>query len=248
MADNQIIQTIKSECRSKSVFTESQIEQIIQICVVLQDGLVSIINEIKQNNNIKALESRMERLVTFSEKNTEVLLSLQKQVKCLEVREMHDERVDNLMKEIRTVALKRDLEELLHRIAALECKDYKDNRIEEVLKRFALLEAKELKDCRVEAIIREIESNRRLNLEQTKAIHLLSEENAKQAKDILALNELLRRNSLALSTEIQSVEKHIAADDRVDITQNAEIIALRRDIVELKNQLDRITNTLLVKK
>jgi hypothetical protein len=360
---NDVCEQIKAEARSKAVFTESQIDQIVKINVALQNVLIVSINDLKKklecisdHREIERLEKavdamtcalshlttevshieevnakqtcNIDKLFEYANTNSQIIAKLraemkddtvqihhlecemnklEKVVKCIELKEFRDGRVDNLIKKLQCFLTRTEMDKILARLAFLETKEYRDERIEkiiacldkfetkkeveELIKRIACLEAKEYRDERIEKIIacldkfetkkeveelikrilclekrklvddrfdqvmhelcemrKEIDTMRRVNCEQNKIINELNTENHKQEKEIECLNNMLKRNTLVLSNEIQEVEKHVTAEEKVDLNQNANIKFLQSEIVELKHQVERMLKANLVKK
>ena len=189
---------------------------------------------------------------------------------CLEAKEYRDERIEKIIACLDKFETKKEVEELIKRIVCLEAKEYRDERIdriiacldkfetkkdvEELIKRILCLEKRKLVDDRFDQVMhelcemrKEIETMRRVNCEQNKIINELNAENHKQEQEIECLNNMLKRNTLALSNEIQEVERHVTAEEKVDLNQNADIKFLQSEIVELKRQVERMVKANLMK-
>lgn len=324
---NDVCEQIKAEARSKAVFTESQIDQIVKINVALQNVLIVSINDLKKkiecisdHREIERLEKavdamtcalshlttevshieevnakqtcNIDKLFEYANTNSQIIAKLraemkddtaqihhlecemnklEKVVKCIELKEFRDGRVDNLIKKLQCFLTRTEMDKILARLAFLETKEYRDERIEkiiacldkfetkkeveELIKRILCLEKRKLVDDRFDQVMhevcemrKEIDTMRRVNCEQNKIINELNTENHKQEKEIECLNNMLKRNTLVLSNEIQEVEKHVTAEEKVDLNQNADIKFLQSEIVELKHQVERMLKTNLVKK
>lgn len=316
--NNDICDQIKSEARTKAVFTDSQIEQIVKINVTLQDSLITYITDLKKKNDIilksdeilkleKTIQSltfslshlttevsrvenvnakqafNINELFEYDNANNQIIADLRKQihnieteilniekvVKSLMVKDFHDERVDRIIDNLKLFINKEELCKVLTRLTILEAKEYRDERIEqiihclekfetkkeaeEIIKRLLCLENRKFADDRFSDLKselcdlrKELDKMRYVNLEQNKIIKELDAENLKQNKEIECLNSMLKRNTLALSDEIQEVERQITLEEKVDFNQNADIKFLQSELLEMKRQIDRMVKAGLV--
>lgn len=251
-AFERVFQSIKTEARSEAVFTESQIKQIIKIDLAIQNDILCRLEELKKDiideKVIKSLECEIEsckniisKLIIFegkekeimedlrcqTAKNTHDIKDIETKLKLLEHKEFVDERVDTILSRLSLYATKKEIEE-----------------IERAIK---VLAAKEMKDSRCDLLIQEIRELKITNAEQSRFINALVTQNTAQQRDIECLNDLIKRNTVVLSNEIHNVEKHIAVDAKVDMNQNTDIKFLQGEIANLKDEIQRLTNSLLVK-
>lgn len=258
-AFDSVFESIKSEARSEAVFTESQINQIIKIDLAIQSDILCKLEELKKKIleksdldklicEIESCKSVIAKLIAFEEKEKEIIEELRCQtakntkeirenemkIKILESRELRDDRVDDIMAKLSNFATQKEIDQLERAIKALASKEYKDNRYDVLIQ--------ELKSMKAE-----IKSLQVVNAEQSRVINSLSTQNAKQNHEIDCLNDLIKRNTVVLSNEIHDVEKHMAVDAKVDMDQNTDIRFLHGEIVNLKEELQRLTNSLLVR-
>ena len=120
--------------------------------------------------------------------------------------------------------------------------------------RVEALEARKLHDERVDALLCEIkrlhdtvERFEVVNRAQSEAIETLKARNCEQDRQIVCLNEKINRTAILLDGKVDNVEKHVLAEERVDLNQNTAIKLLQSQICELKEQMQVLTRTAYVK-
>lgn len=238
-AFERVYESIKTEARSEAVFTESQIKQIIKIDLAIQNDMICRLEELKKHmideKVIKALECEIEscksvisKLILFEEKEKEIMEDLRCQMM------KHNERVDTILSRLSLYVTKKEFDEIERAIKILAARELKDSRCDLLIQEIRGLKS-------------EIKSLQVTNAEQSRFISALVTQNTAQQRDIECLNDVIKRNTLVLSNEIHDVEKHIALDAKVDMNQNTDIKFLQSEIAKLKDEIQRITNSFLVK-
>lgn len=171
------------------------------------------------------------------------LNQLERVVKTLASKEMKDSRVDSIITSLLSFASKGDIVRLEAEIKKLEG----EARFVEILRRLALLEARKIEDNRVDSLMTELVKQQAINAKQQKMIESLIEKNQHQDEAIRSLDAKINRNSLALDSKIDKLEREDFSDRKVDANQTAMIATLQGQISRMQAEIDKLEKVLLVK-
>lgn len=231
---------------------ESEVNKLIEYDEHNSEIVSSLKREMKHvDQELTSLDKKIHEL---SEKTAEAMISQDRElqevectVKKLALREYKDERIEDIIRRL-ALAESREMKDcrvdrILDLLKLFETKE----SIQQLVKRIALCEAKEYRDERIETILHEICELKKVNKEQNQHIVDLTNQNTHQSQEIKSLSDKLNRNSLALDTKIDNVERLETLETKVNLDQNASIKLLQSEIFRLKQEMDNIQKVILVR-
>lgn len=179
-------------------------------------------NEINciQNTKIKYLQENIE--------------DMKKGLCMLEKREMKDERVESIIHFLDKVASKDEIKQIICDLTTLKHREMKDERVDNFI-------------CEISKLEKKIEELVKSNALQNNSIKGLIEQNNRQNEEIRCLSEKLNRNTLALDSKINEVEKQELVNEKIDLSQNANLTFIQSQISKLTAEVDRLQKIILVK-